>query len=156
MPIHIILGCPPGEVLQYTSTDDYVQKRQEMMRDANNVVREHLGAAAVRRKDYYDTRVKEAKFTKGTWVWYLYPRRRVVLSPKWQQFYTGPYLIVRVLPPNDVVLQKSKTARSFVVHKDQVKMFFGEAPPSWLRNSPVPTEMRRQTEQACDESDVHE
>jgi len=63
---------------------------------------------------------------------------------------------VRVLPPNDVVLQKSKRARPFVVHKDKVKLFCGEAQASWLKDSRVPAELRKETEQACDESDVQE
>ena len=99
-----------------------------MTREVYETVRLHLGEAAVRRKDRYDVKVKEMRFVEGTWVWYLYPRRRVGISAKWQKFYTGPYQIVRVIEPNNVVLQKSKL---FVVHRDKVKLFHGNPPSSW-------------------------
>ena len=92
------------------------------------------------RKDYYDRKVKESQFEPGNWVWYLYPRRRVGKSPKWQKYYTGPYLVTRLLPPNDVVLQKTKKSKSFVAHRDKVKLFHGKAPESWLNtHEPVLT-----------------
>jgi len=105
------------------------------MRRGYEVVRQHLEQAAVTRKDYYDRKVKEASFKDGDWVWYLYPRRRVGKSPKWQRFYTGPYMVTRVLPPNDVVLQKSKRAKLFVVHRDKVKRYYGTPPVSWLKTA---------------------
>ena len=102
-------------------------------------VRQHLGVAADRRKDYYDRKVKPTACDEGDWVWYLYPRRRVGLSPKWQLCHTGPYLVIRLIPPNDVVLQKSKRAKPFVVHKDKVKAYHGHPTDSWLKPRPAIT-----------------
>ena len=135
-PVDILFGCPPNDDDRYLSTDDYVEQHQVMLREVYTVVRQHLEIAATRRKNRYDCKVKQLDFQVGNWVWYLYPRRRVQLSPKWQKFWTGPYLIVRVLPPNDVVLQKSRRAKSFVVHKDKIKLFHGEPPASWMKLEP--------------------
>ena len=44
------------------------------------------------------------------------------ISAKWQKFYTGPYQIVRVIEPNNVVLQKSKRGKLFNIHRDKVKL----------------------------------
>ena len=76
--------------------------------------------------------MKTNAFRTGTWVWYFCNRRRVGLSPKWQKHYTGPYLIVRVISEHNLVLQKTNRSKPFVVHKDNVKMFYGEAPTSWV------------------------
>jgi len=133
MPVDIVLECPPSDESCCTSYDEYVEAYQLRMRRGYEAVREHLGQAAGRRKDYYDRKVKPAAVNVGDWVWYLYPRRRVGLSPKWQRYYTGPYLVVRLLLPNDVVLQKSKRAKSFVVHRDKVKLCYGVTPESWLK-----------------------
>ena len=65
-------------------------------------------------------------------MWYHYPRRYQKRSPKWQKSYIGPYLIVREIVPDNLVLQKSQRAKPFVVHADKVKRCFGETPTSWL------------------------
>ena len=67
------------------------------MIEAYRSVREALGVAAERRKKYYDTKAKGAGLATGTCVWFHYQRRRQGLSPKWQSYYTGPYLVVKVL-----------------------------------------------------------
>jgi hypothetical protein len=131
MPVDLLCGCPPGDEEQYTSIDEVVAHRQEMTREVYEAVRVHLGQAAERRKDQYNMKVKDTRFVEGTWVWYLYPRRRVGISAKWQKFYTGPYKIVRVIEPNNVVLQKSKRGKPFVVHRDKLKRYNGDPPGSW-------------------------
>ena len=80
-PVDIILGPPPDEQLIYLSSDEYVEKQQQMLREVYAWVREHLGTAANRRKEYYDRKVRPMMYTIGSWAWYLYPRRRVGLSP---------------------------------------------------------------------------
>ena len=46
--------------------------------------------------------------------------------------YTGPYLITRVMPPCDYVLQKSARSKPFVAHADKLKKCWEDAPKSWL------------------------
>ena len=132
MPIDLVLGMPTNADTNRSCLDDSVEHRQEMIQETYTIVREHLERAANRRKKYYDIRVRNTDTTVGTWVWYLYPRRRTGLSPKWQNYYTGPYLIVRIIQPNNLVIQKSKRSKQFVVHRDKVKVFCGDAPKSWI------------------------
>jgi len=154
MPIDIVLNCPAAEEKFYTSTDEYVEEYQRKMRKAYEHVRQNLGQAAMHRKDYYDRKVKETEFTPGSWVWYLYPRRRVGKSPKWSKYYTGPYLLIRLIPPNDVVLQKSKKSKSFVVHRDKIKLCHGPTPESWLKNVTPEVHVTAQPESAILVPDV--
>jgi len=65
-------------------------------------------------------------------VYYFCPRHRVGRSPKWQRFYSGPYLITDVLGPVNLRLQKSVKANKMVVHVDKVKHCTGTTPVSWL------------------------
>ena len=37
------------------------------------------------------------------------------------------------------MLQKSKKSKAFVVHKNKVKIFHGDPPPSWLKNNDAAT-----------------
>ena len=41
-----------------------------------------------------------------------------------------------MLPPVNLKLQRSPSAKPFIVHYDRVKSWEGEAPKSWLRNVP--------------------
>ena len=77
-------------------------------------------------------KVKKSEFNIGDWIWYYYPRKYEGRSPKWQKLYTGPFLVMRTIPPVNFVLQKSHRSTPFVVHVDKIKRCFGETPKSWL------------------------
>ena len=129
-PLDIVVG-PPEDVEHFQSVDEFVARQQQVMREVYTSVREHLQVSASRRKKYYDIRVKRRQFEAGAWVWYYYPRRYLRKSPKWQKSYIGPYLITKVLPPADAVLQKSKRGKPFVAHFDKLKPFYGTRPVDW-------------------------
>ncbi len=125
-----------------TSHDEFVNEILERKRRAFDMVRQHLGRAAERRKRYYDTMVNAKAFKKGCWVWYYYPRRYQGRSPKWARSYIGPYLVVEERSPWNVVIQKNSRSKKFVTHVDKLKEFCGEPPASWIKddgNNPVIT-----------------
>jgi len=132
MPLDLAMGLPQEESNGGTNINDFLSRQQEMAEDAYNLARNHLQVAAERRKRSYDVRVKKAEYSRGDWVWYYYPRRYTRRSPKWQKMYTGPYLVIRVIPPVNYVVQKSQRSRPFVVHCDKLKRCFSPTPPSWL------------------------
>ena len=132
MPLDLVMGLPSDESNQVNSMDEFVQRTQEQMADAYEIARQHLRAAAQRRKDTYDIRVRHQEFQVGDWVWYWYPRRYSSRSPKWQKNYIGPFLIVRKIEPVNFVLQRSSRAKPFVVHVNKLKKCFGQTPTSWL------------------------
>jgi len=137
MPLDLVMGIPPGQNNQEASNiDEYVQRTQEQMVEAYEVAKRHLGVAAQRRKAAYDIRVRQDDFKVGDWVWYWYPRKYSLRSPKWQKCYTGPYLIVRKIEPVNFVLQRSSRAKPFVVHINKMKKCFGPTPVSWLTVEP--------------------
>ena len=114
------------------STDAYVQELIDRQRRAYDLARQHLGQAAERRKREYDLHVRDKQFHRGQWVYWLYPRRYKGRSPKWARQYTGPYLITRVIPPCNYVLQKSVRGKPIVTHTDKLKACLGNTPKSWL------------------------
>ena len=87
----------------------------------HRVAKEQLRAAAERRKVTYDARVKKNTYQAGDQVWYYYPRRYSKKSPKWQRCYTGPYWIVRSIPPVSYVIQRTERSKPFVVHMNKLK-----------------------------------
>jgi len=103
-----------------------------------------LGKAAERSTKRYDMRVKPTKYKVGDWVYYFCPRHRVGRSPKWQRFFSGPFLVIEILEAVNLRIQKSARANMMVVHLDKVKQCLGETPMSWLGSENyniVPTAM---------------
>ena len=90
------------------------------------------------RKATYDLHVKLRQFSPNTWVWYYNPRRYQGRSPKWQSYYTGPYLITKLIPPVNCILQRTGTSKPFVVHYDKLKVIHGVTPQSWLTSDDAP------------------
>ena len=145
-PIDLVLGEVSEDKQHYDSYDEYVLQFQNRLRESYALAREHLEAAAERRKNEYDIKVKSAKFSVGQWVWYYYPRRYVKRSPKWSKNYDGPFLIVKVISPCDYVIQKNKRSRAQVVHGDKLKLCYSETPTSWLSTAAVNEETATEPE----------
>jgi len=92
LPADIIYG-PPRDVGGYVNVDEFVARSYDRMQECYSLVRDELQRAAERSKRRYDLRVRDTQFGPGDQVWYLYPRRRVGLSPKWQRWYDGPFTL---------------------------------------------------------------
>ena len=134
-PVDLVLGPVLEEEVncRRRTYGEFVDEQLQRYQEAYCLAREHLGAAAERRKVEYDAHVTGKDFRVGNWVWYFYPRRYAQRSPKWSQNYTGPYLIVKTIPPCDYVIQKSKRSTPIVVHGNKLKLCRGLTPDSWLR-----------------------
>ena len=144
-PIDLVLGNSDGDTPQFNSYHEYVTVFKEKYRSAFELTREHLRRCAERRKKSYDLRVKTEEFKTGQWIWYFCPRRLTGRSPKWSKFYTGPWLIVQMLGPVNVVIQKTKNSKPMVVHVDKIKHCAGQTPTSWIEVEP-PVEAERVAE----------
>jgi hypothetical protein len=128
-PVDLLVESPPGHESSQWSFDEYVADRQQQLRDAYCLVRNHSGKAAIRQKHRYDLRVKPCRFNGGDYVWYYYPRRRKGLSAKWRRHYTGPYKVVQVLDPLLDRIQRNPRSSAFITHVDKLKAYIGvEAP----------------------------
>jgi len=111
---------------------EFVDGQRDSFRALFALARESLGFCAENRKKKYDMRIRTAIYKIGDWVYYFCPRQRVGRSPKWQNFYSGPYLIVEVLGAVNLRIQKSAKAAATIVHVDKVKKCMGETPVSWM------------------------
>ena len=111
MPLDLLLDLPREERSLCLSANEFVSQMQKQTADAYVLARKHLRVAAERRKTSYDIKARDVEFHVGEWVWYWYPRRYPSRSPKWQQNYNGPYLIVRKIEPVNVVLQPSSRSK---------------------------------------------
>ena len=131
MPVDVVMGLPSEEVNGSQSVDEFVVRQQELAEDAFQLVRQHLGQNASRRKSTYDMRVRKAEYLVGDLVWYYYPRKFTQKSAKWQRNYTGPYKIIRVIEPVNFVLRKTPCSAPFVVHMDKMKKCYTPPVKDW-------------------------
>ena len=137
-PLDVVFGTPiedQDHSRQQATYDDFVEHQRDVYEDAFRLVRQHLGKAANQRKERYDVRVRQKQFHQGQWVYYFKPRRYQGKSPKWLNMYTGPYLIVKEIPPHNYVIQLSKKSAPQVVHGNKLKICLSPTGESWLKQS---------------------
>ena len=76
---------------EITSYGEYVDKLRSRLQDAHDIARRHLGSAAKRSKDIYDTKLAVNTYNMGDLVWYLAETRKVGAMPKLERLYEGPF-----------------------------------------------------------------
>src|SRR5208282_3710243 len=122
LPIDLALGTTPDEYDVQPPVTDHVYDLRERLYKDGEMVREHLGRAALRMKSRYDAKVKPAfSFAVNDKVWYFYPRRYSKLSPKWQNLYVGPYTVTRLIDPCNIAIRRNVRTREIVVHRDKLR-----------------------------------
>ena len=136
-PADLVIGPVKGEEERYDSYDDYVL--QWRFRSAHQLAREHLGTAAERRKEVYDTKDRGVQFKVGRWVWYLVSRKLVGRYLKWTRNYQGPYLVVRTIPPCDYQIQRNRRSMPITLHSDKLKLCYSDTPPAWIQTEVTPS-----------------
>jgi len=109
--------------------DDYAEEMEDRMRTAYTFVRQNLQRAVERSKRYYDLRVRPKTYKVGDWVYYYNPRKFAARQKKWQRQYSAPFLVVKVIGPTNLLIQRSKRQKPFVVHNDKVKPYIAEVMP---------------------------
>ena len=134
-PLDLICPLPESAVETFDSASDFVDRRKDLLNKAFDLVRRHLKTAVDRNKAYYDMKVKPNAFEIGDFVLYYYPRRYAGRSPKWQKFFVGPYLVLKILGPNSYLIQRSSRAEPIVTHVDKLKAYLGPPVASWIPNA---------------------
>jgi len=121
IPADLVYGTPPTGDGHFDSVVDFVASQQTELRKAFELVRQHLGTAAVRRKNSYDMRSRAQIYNVGDWVWCLSPRHKMKRGSKWRSPYEGPFLVTNRLGPVNIEIQRSAKSRPTVVHIDKLK-----------------------------------
>jgi len=119
------------------------------MTTAYGEVRGHLQKNARYNKRCYDIKVRPRDYEQGQWVWYLNLRKPLRKQQKWISQYEGPYLIIRMLSPLTVEIQKDPRVAPKIVHVDKLKPC--KDPPLRSRMTPRtnPSSPRTPTEEQC-------
>ncbi|VDI00509.1 Hypothetical predicted protein [Mytilus galloprovincialis] len=123
-------GPSPDEA-ERVEPHGYVDRVQQSLWKIHTKARDKMAVASTRQKTQYDLHIFKNKYTVGTPVWLNVKIRKKGLSPKLQDRWEGPYLIIGVLSGLLYTVQKGAGAKNKVVHHDRLKPFQGEF-TSWL------------------------
>ena len=88
-----------------------------------------------RNNEIYDAKVALNKYSVGSVIWYLSEARQVGECQKLMHVYKGPYLIVKKYSEINFLLQLDKKGKTRVTHRNKLKPYEGDDPPSWLRKA---------------------
>jgi len=118
-PMDIVFGTPPEPAPRMY--DNYADELEIRMKSAYSDVRRHLGVAATRNKQRYDMRVKPETFKVGEKVLYFSPSKYQGYQEKWLRKFSGPFEIIKVIGPANVVLRKTAKSTPFTTHIDKLR-----------------------------------
>src|SRR5208282_4936272 len=118
----LVTGPTPDANNRSPCVSDFAESVAERLRKDGVMVRSRLGRAAEMMKARYDNKIRPAfSIAVGDVVWYYCPRRYSKLSPEWQNLFTGPFAVVRLLDPCNLVIRRCPRGREIVVHRDKIK-----------------------------------
>jgi hypothetical protein len=118
--VDLLLDSPSGPP---QSVNDYAEHLIEMMADAHESVREHLGHSTGRNKRYYDFNAKPLEFNPGDLVWVFSPRTYKGRTPKWSRCYSGPFEVIRRVNAVNYAVRRTPRSVATVVHVNKLKPY---------------------------------
>ena len=116
---------------------EFVKDRVDKYRKNYAIARKKLRKLAEYNKKNHDVRSKKIHLEVGEFVWQYIPRHRVGRSHKWEKFYRGPFMIIKVLSPVLFLLQKSKKSTPFPSHIDKLKAYAGKPLEQWSMDKSI-------------------
>ena len=123
------------ECSEQNSYGEYVDNLRLMICKAHTLTRKHLQQATYRQKEIYDTKTLLHEYQSGDLVWYLNESRKEGISPKLQNIYSGPYLVLKGLNRIDYLIQLDRKGTQKVVHHDKLKPYLGLKILKWSRKA---------------------
>ncbi|XP_036146013.1 uncharacterized protein LOC118646668 [Monomorium pharaonis] len=138
LPLDLFRRSPPefNEDTQFSK--DYVGDLRLKLRELHAVVKKRMDIKSSRVKAWYDRKARLVLFQEGQKVWLCDPRRSRGKTPKVQNSWESPYLVIKKLSDVVYCIQKSSRHRKKVGKKKRElesgksrKLNFGEVFCCW-------------------------
>ena len=135
LPTELMYGGNKGNRAEISTYGEYVDWLQDRMHRAHGIARKHLGTAAKRQKEIYDSKLCLHLYQTGDLVWYLHESKREGVSPKLQPTYHGPCIVTQKI--NDLIykIQIDQEGKTKVVHHNKLKQYLAENVPKWVKRT---------------------
>lgn len=123
LPTEIVFGSLDNTGETISSYGSYVEFIRERMHRAHGIAQKQLTSSAKRQKESYDLREKTLSFKAGDIDWYLNETKREGISPKRQDTYWGPCIILEKLNDCNFRIKYKEDVSSKVVHHNKLKKY---------------------------------
>nr|VZI44543.1 unnamed protein product [Spirometra erinaceieuropaei] len=119
--------------------DSYVWQLQDLLRSTYTLARNHLGAAAERRKTYFDRQVHGNPYQLGDLVWRFRPVPPLGTAAKFFHLWEGSFVVVDVIHPTTYVLRDASRpdGPTYTTHFDKLKPYRGRLPTATADVTPI-------------------
>ena len=124
---------------------DWVSQKEEVFRQAYELVRRNATSQQRRRNNLYNKRVHGPTYKEGDYVLLHYPVVQPGKSPKLASPWRGPYETLKCLNDVNYKIKEITTGKVQVVHYDRMKKYHG----------PIPVASNVQTRRATHPTDYH-
>ena len=128
LPVDLMMGSVkdlPDEL-----PAEYVTKLRKSLMQAHTLAREKLSSYQKRQQRDYDMKLKVNTYELEDVVYVLDTARKIGLSPKLQQVWKGPMIVVEVISP--VLFRVANRKKTFVLHHDRLKPCQDRDLPLWI------------------------
>lgn len=122
------------------SLPDYVKNTREKIQKCHDIVRKKLGTAFYNAAHYYNRKKHHHTYKVGDTVLLYASTRKIGISPKISRFWTGVYVVTKVL--SDVIyrIQQGPRTKPRVVHHNRLKTYHSKEhiDTTWVGNLEIP------------------
>ena len=139
LPVDVMLGWDYLSQGEGREVSEYVEDVQKSLRSMFSNVRQRLAEAHRQNKNRYDERAVGKSFTVGDRVWLYVPVTKQGRSKKFTTFWRGPYTVIDKTSPYNYRIQLIGTTKTFIVHRNRLKLCHGDPENITLRETRQPT-----------------
>lgn len=143
-PYHLVFGRSPGLPVdvflgraqsqeEFTSYPEFIRKVHQTLNSTYSEVNQHLREAYHQRKRFHQQSKKLCDFQCGDRVWLHVP---AIKRGRTKSLWRGPYTVMDKTSSVNYRIQLIGSTKSIVVHRNRLKLCFGE--PQQSKKSPVP------------------
>ncbi len=132
MPMELTV---PENTKEKNNYGEYVNDIRASLYKAHEITRKHLEKSAKRQQDYYDAKTNLHHYQPGDSVWLLNEVRQPGITPKLQDLYQGPVLILEAINNLDYLVRIDKKGTKKLVHHDKLKPYCGNHKPRWVHQA---------------------
>ena len=134
LPVDAMLGRASLEE-QTDTLPQYVQHLQRSLREAYTRVRNHLDLAHKRQKSHcHQGKFATEELRVGDRVWLFVPAVKAGRTKKLASLWRGPYTVIDKTSPVNYRIQLIGTTQTLVVHRNRIKLCYGEPHLAQNRN----------------------
>ena len=126
LPLDLMYRPPPGTTP--VDVNDWVSQKEEVFRQAYELVRRNTTTQQRRRNNLYNKRVHGPTYKEGEHVFLHYPVVQPGKSPKLPSPWRGPYGILKCLNDVNYKIKELTTGKFQVVHYDRMKRYHRPIP----------------------------